>query len=500
MKKILISALMLFTSLSCKDSFLEFEPPANQQTDAVMFKTTAQFDSFIIGMYTEMYDLGNPSGITDWVSLPSFISQDGLDVGENRKVLSAIMVSTNGNFASYWQSMYAISSRATIVLDRIPKAPAEVTANDRTRIEGEAKFMRGFAYFNIARAFGNAPLLLETYTESQTKIGCTPEAQIWDQVILDLKDASQKLPTRAGWGDVNLGRATKGSALAFLANAYMYKKDWANAAKASQDLIALNEYGLPGNVREVFSTKGENGKESIFSVQLRDSGFEWSNSKQTGSLMAAFTAPRNIGGDYANFGAWGELVLDKAVKNSMEPGDDRGKQLIKSLGDKYKGEFMPDSIVIGDTATKPAGLAKQVFIPQRKVDWSTKYWYGKGPEMSGSNVQLMRYAEFLLNYAEILFEQGKTAEAYDQLNAVRNRAKLPNKLVSADKEVFMTALMNERRWELTLEPNMWFHYTRTGRAAAFIAAKGITFDPKYNKYPIPQVERDQNPNLCQTGG
>lgn len=494
-KAFVISTIILASCIgwSCRDKFLDIAPPPNQQTDAVMFKTVQQFDGFIIGAYTELL------GIADWLMLTSFISQDGLDVGERRKPLPTFMVSTNGDFRNYWQTMYVINSRANIVLERIKVAPEVITAAQKARIEGEAKFLRGFAYFHIARAYGSAPLLLETYSLSQSVISCTPEDKLWDQVILDLKDASEKLPKRADLGDANLGRATKGSALAFLANAYMYKKDWANAAKASQDLIALNEYQLLGNVREVFSTAQENGKESIFEVQFRSGNFEWSNNKQTGSLIGAFSAPRNIGGDYANFGAWGELVLDKSVRASMEAGDAR-RQLIKGLGDKYKGEAMPDTIVIGDTATKPAGLAKQAFIPQRNVEWSVKYWYGKGPDVSGSNVPVMRYAEFLLNYAEVLFEQGKTAEAYDQLNAVRNRAKLPNKLVSADKEAFMTALMNERRWELNLEPNLWFHYTRTGRSAAFMTEKGVNFDSKWNKFPIPQSERDQNPNLCQTGG
>lgn len=496
MKKAFIIITFVLASLvgwSCKDKFLDIAPPTNQQTDAVMFQTKEQFDGFIIGAYAEML------GIADWVQNTGFVSQDVLDVGEQRKALPTYMVPTNGAFQGYWQSMYIINSRANILIERIKAAPSVITAAEKTRIEGEAKFLRGFAYFHIARAYGNAPLILETFSTAQTVLPCTPEDKLWDQVILDMKDASDKLPKRAEWGNANLGRATKGSALAFLANAYMYKKDWANAAKASQDLIAMNDYQLLGNVREVFSTKGENGKESIFEVQFRAGNFEWSNNKQTGSLIGAFTAPRNIGGDYAHFGAWGEMVLDKSVRASMEPGDDR-RQLIKGLGDKYKGEAMSDTIVIGDTATKPAGLAKQAFIPQRNVEWSVKYWYGKGPDVSGSNIPVMRYAEFALNYAEALFEQGKTAEAYAQLNAVRNRAKLPNKLVSADKEVFMTALMNERRWELNTEPNLWFHYTRTGRSAAFMTAKGVNFDPKWNKFPIPQSERDQNPNLCQNNG
>ena len=51
-----------------------------------------------------------------------------------------------------------------------------------------------------------------------------------------------------------------------------------------------------------------------------------------------------------------------------------------------------------------------------------------------------------------------------------------------------------------MELKLWFHYTRTGRAAAVRAAQGVTYDPTYDKFPIPQAERDQNPNLCKNTG
>jgi hypothetical protein len=173
----------------------------------------------------------------------------------------------------------------------------------------------------------------------------------------------------------------------------------------------------------------------------------------------------------------------------MDPLDER-RNLIVREGETYKGERMGEPVILGTTFP----------LTQKNVDFSTKYWLGKSGDVVGSNVPLMRYAEFLLNYAEILFEQGKTTEAYAQLNAVRSRAKLPDLAVSGDREMFMTALMNERRWELNTEPNMWFYYTRTGRLKDLKDAQGQPYDPRYNKLPIPQSERDQNPNLCQNEG
>ena len=113
----------------------------------------------------------------------------------------------------------------------------------------------------------------------------------------------------------------------------------------------------------------------------------------------------------------------------------------------------------------------------------------------------MRYAEFLLNYSEILFMKGKTTEGYVQMNLVRKRAKLPDLAAQTDQAVFMKALMSERRHELNFEPNLWFHYTRTKTAASFLLQEyGVTMNPAWYKFPVPQSERDQNQNLCQNEG
>ena len=141
-------------------------------------------------------------------------------------------------------------------------------------------------------------------------------------------------------------------------------------------------------------------------------------------------------------------------------------------------------------------------IAQNKSAFTTKYWLGpSGIYLNGQNLQQMRYAEFLLNLSEIEFELGNASAAYAALNKVRARVSLPARPVQADKEIFMTALMDERRWELNFEPNLWFHYTRTDRAVKFLKEKhGQTVSNSVNKFPIPQADRDQNPKLCQNPG
>jgi len=484
----------IFLIAACTD-ILDTTPKSGIVNDASFFKTTEDFDAYIYGAYIACGGSFDGSGVANWIKVTSYIMQDVYQADQIPKPLTQYISASEGQIANMWITFYKIGATANQVLAKL--ADATIPEADKTRLEGEALFFRGFAYFMIARAFGSAPLILTPYDISQNIMECTPEAQIWDQVIADLTAAAPKLPSREEWSSDNLGRATKGAVYAFLANAYMYKEDWPNAETASNSLIALGTYSLMPDVRSVFSLAHQNNAESIFEVQYRDilnGKVTWNGYAESGSLLSEYTSPRNIGNEWAPAAGWGEMTGNIKLADSFESGDDRRAKLIVASGEEYKGELMTA------TLTLPASPA------WNKSCFSTKYWYGPS-DVPGddylfrTNVPVMRYAEFLLNYAEILFKQGKTTQAYDQLNLVRERALLADLPSSADAATFMTALMKERRAELNFEPNLWFHYTRTGTAANFLQTQhGVTWDNKWAKLPIPQAERDQNPNLCQNTG
>lgn len=496
MKKLSILIIILAPALlywSCKRDFLEAKSQDGTLTDEIAFLNKQGFESYLFGAYSVMQGSSEGHGALQWIVVPGFISQDLLPVDEIGKVLPSYLTPGMDVFANHWATFYKMIARTNLILEKLPVSSETISAEDKSILEGEAKFIRGFSYLNLARAYGNVPLMLTTYNQEQKSLECTPEAQIWDQVISDLTDAAATLPKRAEWSENNLGRATKGAALAYLSNAYMYKQDWTAAKKANDDLNALGEYRLLDDVRDVFSEINENSEESIFEVQYRDvedGDILWSGQPEHGTTTAEYTAPRNIGDQWAPFGGWGEVIMNKKLADSYEPNDDRREKLIVAVGDTYQGESMTAPLTV------PADIA------QKNSAFSTKYWHG--PEnryYSGQNLIQMRYAEVLLNQAEILFELGQHQDAYDQLNLVRNRAGLGDKPMSADRNTFLTDLMNERRWELNFEPNLWFHYTRLGLAGAFLQNEyGITFDPAWNKFPVPQGDRDLNPKLCQNDG
>jgi len=502
-RKILMffTIITLFGLWSCKKSFFDAASSDGSITDASAFKTKPDYEKALIGAYASV--IGGNVGGDLWVSVPGWISQDWVDNTLIPKPFENYMNTGSGQFQDYWTNLYKIVGSANLVLDKVATAPAGVlTDAEKGMMSSEAKFLRGFAYFMLARAYGDIPMPLEAYTIEQNAMSCTPNADVFKQVVKDLTEAAAGLPELNDWSAADKGRATKGAALAYLANAQMYLKDWTNAAKATTDLLGLNKpkYALASDVQTPFSIKKKNDdaykKENIFEVQYREKAgdnFYWGDVPNGGHLLAGLTSPRDVGDKWASWGGWGESMINKKLADAYNPIDKRRTEMIKFRGDSYKGELMTETMGPNDWGNNAAA--------QKGVGYSTKYWLGNdGGILAPQNLPMMRFSEVLLNYAEILFMQNKATEAYEQLNIVRARANVPALPVSTVPATFMTDIMRERRFELIFEPNLWFHYTRTETAAAFLqTVHGITWQPKFAHFPIPDRERSVNPNLCSNG-
>lgn len=505
MKKLSIMLLVTTITLtglwSCKKSFFDAAAVDGSITDASAFKTKPDYEKALIGTYASL--IGGNVGGDLWVAVPGWISQDWVDNTLMPKPIANYMNPGADQFKDYWTNLYKIVGSANLLLDKVATAPAGIlTDAEKSSMSAQAKFLRGWAYFMLARAFGDVPMPLAAYTPDQNGLSCTPNADVFKQVIKDLTEAAAALPELNDWPGADRGRATKGAALAYLANAQMYLKDWAGADKASTDLFALTKpkYELAADIHAPFSIKKKNDddykKENIFEVQYREKAgdnFYWGHVPNGGNLLAGSTSPRDVGNEWASWGGWGEQMINKKLVDAYNPSDERRKQLVKLRGESYKGELMATTMGPNDWGMNAAA--------QKDVGYSTKYWLGNdGGILSPQNLPMMRFAEVLLNYAEILFMQSKPTEAYAALNQVRARAKVPALPVSAAPATFMADLMMERRFELIFEPNLWFHYTRTGTAAAFLQnVHGVTWQAKWEHFPTPDRERSVNPNLCGNG-
>jgi hypothetical protein len=140
--------------------------------------------------------------------------------------------------------------------------------------------------------------------------------------------------------------------------------------------------------------------------------------------------------------------------------------------------------------------------------WCKKWQYEKyiGWADHPQNYTLLRWADVLLMHSEALNElrAAPDADVVESINQVRTVAGVavynPGDWTKA---TFREEIQNERNRELWGEGHSWFDYTRKGMLVSRMVAAGV--DPaligvKNNLYPIPQTERESNPNLTQNDG
>ena len=506
-KHILFIAAVITSGMSCGKDYLQLDNP-NQQRVTTFWKTENDALMSVNAVYQALYYDG---------TFMRF-AQCALDLrGDDMMSPSPWDVLSNtGSFKLFnntimqqwlWIAFYSGVTRANFVLANIDK----VSFKDQAlynRLKGEALFLRGLHYYYLVTFFNNIPLVTKFY-ETQDEYypaQVTPEV-LWNQVYQDFDNASKLLPV--SYTGTDLGRATKGAALAFLGKSYLFNKKYELASDKFKEVMGLGGYDLMANYGDNFTETLENNKESVFEIQFsREAGgitLGWVSSP--GADWSKTTA-RAITYGPAPFG-WNDVaptqwIVDEFKKEKTKTGEDdpRLQATIyynypgcKLYGQSFQTVYAAE---LGKLGVKKYGNGDGK-VPDEK-DWR-----------SGINERLMRYADVLLMYAECQNELDHRAECAKYIQRIRNRANLP------DREAEFTALTmdqmrdrisHERALEFALEGHRfddlrrWGWLQNTGRLAEL-----KTHDPEFNSYvpgreffSIPQAEMDVNKNLKQNGG
>jgi hypothetical protein len=376
------------------------------------------------------------------------------------------MSSTNEIIRLMWIDTYRGILACNTVLDHI--GGAEMDDALRQRFIGEAKFLRALKHFNLVRTFGDVPLVLKETKSvdegySQARV---PQSEVYAQIITDLTDAAAKLPVSYSGKDV--GRATKGAALALLGKVYLTTRDFEKAKSTLKQVIDQGNYKLLPDYAALWPAANANNEESIFEVQFKKGG------TGTGSSFYNNFAPRNSGSSVIQVGfAGGRNIPTADLIAAYEAGDARkAVSLSEGYTDNITGKYVADPYTL-----------KYRDTPFAEGD-------------ADNNWVVLRYADVLLMYAEAINETtGPNAEAFDAINAVRKRAKLAVLPAGLSKAAFALAIEHERQVELAFEGHRWFDLVRTGREVAVMNAhfKAPVVAEFNAVFPIPQTQIDVNP-------
>ncbi len=494
-KSIIFTGLLAFMSAGCK-TYLD-EPLLGNYSDGTFFRTEAQAVLAINAAYTPLTFSSDRNQLWVFGDVASDDAAKGGDPGDQADiglVDDFRIFPSNGPIESEWGELYEGIARCNQVLVRVPGIT--MTEAVKTRILGEARFLRALYYFYLANIYGPVPLLLEPKNADQLQIPQSPVATIYEQGIEpDLQEAIRNLPATVEGG--NVGRATKGAATALLAKAYLYQQKWQQAATTAGQVQAIGNYALLPVYSQNFNQATKNNREAIFSVQHLTGQVPF-----TGNRLNQWFAPRSgENGYFFNVPTPGFVAEFEKTGANAGVFDPRLDYTVGRAGTLWlNGEPF-------DPGWSPTGfLNKKHLQPLAQIPASNK---GDG----NLNYVAIRFADVLLMQAEALNELGRSAEALPALNQVRKRAResygndpalgktvpaglLPDVITTAQQSL-REAIRHERRVELGFEFHRYFDLMRYGRDVAQAALRDKTsFIYATNRYfPIPQSERDTNKAL-----
>lgn len=512
--KIIISLVLLGLSGSCTSDILE-KQPLDSLSPATFYKDETQSKIALTGVYNTIAPRDTPIEFFqfDFMSDNNYC-QDGW---QGSKEYGDWQQNSN-SWASgaLWAFAYKGIVRANSFITNVEQA--SMPDATKTRMKAEARFIRGYMYFQLITYFGDVPIVKEVQAITDGQIARTPKSQVLDYILADLDYATANLPTAYGNNDV--GRATKGAALAFKAKALLYNQKWTEAAAAAQAVINLGIYSLQSDYAGIFDEANENNPEVIFDIQYIKNTFtqawpgtcisftQWSTANATSDLINSYYMKN------------GKAITDQSSGyNAQDPYKNRDSRLAASV-------VLPGSPFVNGDVFIPFGTGNS-YLGARPRKYADLYNTNQGN--CGINTILMRYADILLMRAEALIESGSTdAEVYKLIDQVRTRVGMPT-VESAEgtglTQVQLRSIVrHERRVEFFIEGTRYadmlrwkdsslihdvygYDHTLTNPASpatwvfSQIKYAGRTFDSaKGFLWPIPQNEIQVNKLLTQNPG
>ncbi len=463
----LLIAANVLGVISCKDKFMEI--PAAGEISENLVNSKKGAEGLLIGAYAAL----NGKGINDWHAGPSNWlwgsvrggdANKGTDAGD----FSAInpiqrfeLDATNGEVQGKWNGSYEGVARTNLLLKALGKA-TDVSDADRTRIEAEAKFLRGHYYFELKKSFNNVPWVDETMNDEAT-VKVPNNADIWSNIEADFKFAFDNLPETQG----QIGRANKWAAGAYLGKVYLYQKKWADAKAMFDNVIANGKtsggkkYGLVPSFSALFRGANENSEESVFAFQAAVGTGSVANT----NTEFAMNMPYNTGGKGPGeccgfFAPSFELASSYRVTPAGLPLLDESyrsadNELKNDMGVLSKDPHTPDPGPVDPRLDNTIGRRGVMFLDWQAhpgANWirdqrhagpytQKKYSYQvaeKGsyqdgsswtPGYQGTNFMIIRFADVLLMAAEAEIELGNLEKGREYINLVRERAANPASFV-----------------------------------------------------------------------
>jgi len=472
MQGVVASVLVAVTSLSC-NKLVHIPPPVTSITSSQVFSDSADMAAGINGIYSKIVN-GGGGGISFCNGAQTVdlgIASDELvpyeATGDILNMYTNSLLSNNGIVTgTFWSAPYSGIYQANACIEGI-QATKTVSDDAKNHFTGEAKFLRGLFYFYLVTLFGDVPYVTSTAWSQNALIPRTPKDEVYQQILLDLKDAKSLLPDDYSFATGQRTRPNKWAASALLSRVYLYTGDWADAETEATGIINNTSlFSLASDLNDVFSSTSS---EAILQWELNTNFNNYNATSEGFTFLTGQDNPPSY-------------FLSPQLLGSFETGDQRAVYWIDTVSYLGTSYLLPYKYKIGPYQYSPGASASEYLT-------------------------VLRLAEQYLIRAEARAMQNNLQGAIDDVNVIRERAGLTGLNGVTDQPGALAAIMQERRIEFFAEwGHRWLDLKRTGSLDSVMQVvtpekiSGGVWNSHQQLFPIPQSERTADPKLTQNPG
>ena len=458
--------------------------PQDSVSNETYWKTEAQLKAALYPCYEVLYK----DFIFNWSESTAETCMWGNITSGLSKVSGGKHSYTDGfPFTTYWQQTYGYIFRCNNFLDNYNNAEMEQDAKDV--YAAEVKVLRAYAYFLLTTFWGDVPYVDHVITADQAYVERTPRATVIDNVIADLEWAASKLPKERQLND-NVGRIDRWGALAMKARVELQNERYEAAAKTAKEIIDDSPYDLNADYSLCYKPEGDteinaDNKESmIYSVYVPDirthnvsnetcCPVDYVRLNPSKSLVDAYLCtdgmPAKTGLEYYKNSSVKTSPLytfpEEHYADYFKNRDPRMQMTLYTPGDAWPG---------GDDGDAEMRKPNKIFqLPRfyslqswiNGANGLTGFYFKKynDPNIAGNynlshnNLNVIRYAEILLIYAEAQYKINGTlsqAEIDYTINKLRDRVGMHQMILTELSQWNLdlwTEIKRERRIEMTLD-------------------------------------------------
>lgn len=507
--KYLLLAVVVLVLCSCEKEFLD-RPTEDSYNVDDFYQTEDQVLSSTNALYSAPWFNFNANTI--W-TIGELSSGNGRTWDPRNADFTNFAI--NGNHSTLtqaWESLYSVIGQANSVINVLPDAAGpEVPQSAVSNAVGEARFIRGVAYFYLVRIFGSVPIIADNNDYVlEPVVPRNTVSDIYRFITEDMEYAVDNITYDKGSAP---GRISSNGAKAMLAKVQLYLEDYSQAYQLAEEVINSGEFSLfggdpqfsdsdeSGSYYDLFTPENDNNTESIFALQ-------WHSSPSYGEgngLQSLFGPSGFTGGS----DGWTAIGPSPDLLDAYEDQDEdvRFYATFMRRGAEYPdlngGYVVPDNV----DAQGTDHVVKKYVVGSAAATLRDD---GSGQTTTSNNTYILRYADLLLVHAEAALKGGgSTANGIESFNKVRLRAGLDENPSPTLDDIF-----NERRIELAFEFEFWYDVVRQGESEAIeflsnsdrgtinndtgeVESEFYTATADDLLFPYPTTETQNNPALLE---